>query len=218
VAKEFVNSRPFAGRTDMSEAKLRTPLNRFTVHLCIDMQNVYAPGGPWATPWMPRVLPVVLAMAERFPERTVFTRFITPERPEDMPGVWRSYYQKWKALTRQHVDPLLLELLPELKRLVPPATVIDKDRYSAFAAPGLFHHLQAREAGSLVVTGSETDVCVLASVLAAVDLGFRVVVVTDAICSSSDEGHDALLTVYRNRYSEQIETAAAEKVLSAWAR
>jgi nicotinamidase-related amidase len=202
----------------MNKAKLETTLTPASVHLCIDMQNVYAPGAPWATPWLPRVVPVVLAIAERFPERTVFTRFITPERPEDMPGVWQQYYQKWKHLTRGRIDPILLELLPELKRLVPPATVIDKNRYSAFAAPALIKHLRDRHADILVVTGSETDVCVLASVLGAVDCGFRVIVVTDGICSSSDEGHDALLTVYRCRYSEQIETADVETVLSAWQR
>ena len=43
-----------------------------------------------------------------------------------------------------------------------------------------------------------------------------VVLVTDGICSGSDEGHDCLLTIYRNRYSEQIETADSESVLSAW--
>ncbi len=51
----------------------------------------------------------------------------------------------------------------------------------------------------------------LATVLGAVDLGYRVIVVRDAICSSSDEGHDALLKVYHRRYSEQIETASAEE-------
>ena len=36
--------------------------------------------------------------------------------------------------------------------------------------------------------------CVLATVIGAVDHGYRViVVVTDAVCSSSDEGHDAML-------------------------
>jgi nicotinamidase-related amidase len=182
------------------------------------MQNIYASGAPWATPWMARVVPVVLALAGRFPERTVFTRFMTPDKPEDMSGMWRTYYEKWRNLTPQYVEPRLLELLPELQRLVPPATIIDKNRYSAFAAPNLLHHLRERRADSLVITGSETDVCVLASVLGAVDYGFRVVVVTDAICSSSDEGHDALLTVYRGRYSEQIETAEAETVLSVWER
>jgi nicotinamidase-related amidase len=199
-------------------AKLEATLTPASVHLCIDMQNVYAPGAPWATPWLPRVLPAVLAIAHRFPERTVFTRFITPEKPEDVPGVWQQYYRKWRTLTREHIEPALLDLLPELKALVPPATVINKNRYSAFAGAALPKHLKERRADTLVVTGSETDVCVLASVLGAVDCGFRVVVVTDGICSSSDEGHDALLTVYRRRFSEQIETADVETVLSAWPR
>ena len=56
----------------------------------------------------------------------------------------------------------------------------------------------------------------MATVLGAVDLGYRVIVVRDAICSSSDEGHDALLRVYHGRYSEQIETADAENVLRRW--
>jgi nicotinamidase-related amidase len=68
------------------------------------------------------------------------------------------------------------------------------------------------------LTGSETDVCVLATVLGAVDLGYPVIVVSDAICSSSDEGHDALMKVYHGRYSEQIETLDTEAVLSRWPR
>jgi nicotinamidase-related amidase len=69
---------------------------------------------------------------------------------------------------------------------------------------------------TLIITGSETDVCVLATVLSAVDLGFRVVLVRDAVWSSSDEGHDALLEVCHRRYSEQIETTDAETVLRLW--
>jgi hypothetical protein len=30
-----------------------------TIHLCVDMQNLFAPGGPWATPWMEKTLPSV---------------------------------------------------------------------------------------------------------------------------------------------------------------
>ena len=32
-------------------------------------------------------------IAERFPERTVFTRFITPATPADAIGRWRSHYE-----------------------------------------------------------------------------------------------------------------------------
>ena len=52
---------------------------------------------------------------------------------------------------------------------------------SAFAEPRLIEHLRQREADALIVSGSETDVCVLATVLDAVDIGYRVIVVCDAI-------------------------------------
>jgi len=67
-----------------------------------------------------------------------------------------------------------------------------------------------------VITGAETDICVLATVLGAVDRGYRVVVVTDALCSSSDESHDALMTFYHERLSQQVETADTETLLSSW--
>jgi Isochorismatase family len=50
-------------------------------------------------------------------------------------------------------------------------------------------------------------------VLDAVDIGYRVIVVRDAVCSSSDEGHEVLMRLYHTRYTEQIETADAEAVL-----
>jgi nicotinamidase-related amidase len=200
----------------MAVVLLPVPLTERSVHLCIDMQRLFSADGPWATPWMDRVLPIVATIAERFPERTIFTRFITPRRPEDMPGRWQDYYAKWLETTREHIDPRMLELLPALARLVPPAVVIDKTRYSAFAEPRLLSHLRRRGADALVVTGSETDVCVMATIMSAVDLGFRIILVRDAVCSSSDEGHNALLKVYRRRYSEQIETADAETILSRW--
>ena len=57
------------------------------VHLCVDMQRTFS------TPWMERVLPIVTRIAERFPERTLFTRFITPATPADAIGRWRSHYE-----------------------------------------------------------------------------------------------------------------------------
>ena len=192
------------------------PLTSQTVHLCVDMQRIFSTEGPWPTPWMERVLPTVTRIAERFPERTVFTRFITPETPEQATGMWRHYYERWRQTTREHLDPRLLELMPPLARLAPPAPVFDKPVYSAFAGHRLHDHLQERRADALVVTGSETDVCVLATVLGAVDHGYRVIIVTDAVCSSSDEGHDSLLKLYHERYSQQIETADSETILSRW--
>ena len=86
--------------------------------------------------------------------------------------------------------------MPPLAALCPTAIDIDKTRYSAFAELTLLAHLREREAGALIVSGSETDVCVLATVLDAVDLGYRVILVRDAVCSSSDEGYDMLMRLY----------------------
>jgi hypothetical protein len=40
------------------------PITR-AVHLCIDMQNILASGGLWATPWMDRVLPQIVSLVEQ---------------------------------------------------------------------------------------------------------------------------------------------------------
>lgn len=185
-------------------------------HLCIDMQNIFARGGVWETPWMERVLPIISGICARYPERTVFTRFITPQRPDDRRGQWRAYFAKWQRATRGNLAPGALDIVPELARYSPPALVVDKPAYSAFFGSRLGHLLVERHVGTVVVSGAETDVCVLSTVLAAVDLGFRVVIVQDALCSSSDTGHDALMTMYRTRFNQQIDLVSAEELFEMW--
>ncbi len=124
-----------------------------------------------------------------FPGADSLHAFITPKKPQDMPGMWQRYYARWRLTTRELLDPKMLDLLSPLATLSPPATVINKTRYSAFSEPHLYRHLLKREADGLIVTGSETDVCVLATVKRAVDLSYRVILVRDAVCSSSDRGH-----------------------------
>jgi nicotinamidase-related amidase len=42
------------------------------VHLSIDMQNIFAPGGLWETPWMERALPSIEDITARHTTRTLF--------------------------------------------------------------------------------------------------------------------------------------------------
>lgn len=186
------------------------------VHLCVDMQLIFAKGGIWETPWMERVLPAIIGITALCPERTVFTRFITPESPEQAPGQWWPYFQRWKIATRQVLGASQLELVPELARYVPPATIIDKPTYSAFFRSPLAGFLRDRRVQTVIVSGAETDVCVLSTVLDAVNIGFRVVLVEDALCSSSDTGHDALMTMYRTRFAQQIELIEAKHLADVW--
>lgn len=192
------------------------PLNEHTLHLCVDMQNMFAEETPWHTPWMKRVLPVVAALVERHPDRTIFTRFIPPDDASEMSGGWRRYFERWREMTRGAIDPKLLDLVDPLGRFVPPAKILDKPFYSPFHRTRLAETLHERKCDALIISGAETDMCVLAAVLDAVDLGLRVVLPVDALCSSSDESHEALLSLYRNRFSQQVETASAEAILASW--
>jgi nicotinamidase-related amidase len=155
-------------------------------------------------------------MTERHADRTVFTRFIPARSPGRGPGTWKRYYERWASMTLEAVPPELVQLVPELARFVPPATVVDKRVYSPWLSTDLHARLLRSRVDTLVVTGAETDVCVLATVLGAVDLGYRVIVATDALCSSSDATHDALMTLYHQRFGQQIETAATDEVLETW--
>lgn len=165
---------------------------------------------------MKRVLPKVRQIAEAHPAQTIFTRFIPPAAPNEMPGMWQTFYERWREITE--LDPSMLDLVPPLQKNAPPALVLDKRFLSPFQSTRLAAELERRRADTLVITGAETDMCVLAAVLDAVDLGYRVILPEDAICSSSDEMHDALLKLYRKRFSIQIETATTAEVLALWQR
>ena len=192
------------------------PIGPRCVHVCVDMQRMFGEGTEWALPWMERVLPNIVEICEAHAARTVFTRFIPARRPGNGHGTWRRYYERWASMTIERVGADMIELAPELSRFVPPAETVDKPVYSPWLGADLRAHLQARNADTLVVTGGETDVCVLSTVLGAVDFGYRTIIAQDALCSSSDEQHDALLDLYGNRYGQHIETATTEEILERW--
>lgn len=192
------------------------PLGAGCFHVCVDMQRMFAEPTEWHAPWMARVRPAVHRIAQHGPQRTIFTRFIPARRPADAAGTWRRYYERWASMTLERLAPGMVDLVPELASLVPPAEVVDKTVYSPWGS--LDARLRARGADTILVTGGETDVCVAATVLGGVDRGYRVVLVRDGLCSSSDAAHDAAMCVYETRFGQQVEIAAAETVLATWTR
>lgn len=185
-------------------------------HLCVDMQRMFAEDTPWNIPWMARVREPVAALAAARAEQTIFTRFVTPQTPEQAVRSWQDYYRKWPMMTRSQLGNEMVDLVPELRALVPPASVFDKPCYSAWIDGRLHMALQQQGITTLVISGGETDVCVLATVLGAVDLGYYIVLLKDAICSTSDETHDASLSLYASRFSSQLRLASTEEILSQW--
>ena len=193
--------------------ELELQANR-TAIVVVDMQRVFQEATPWRVPGFDDILPAVERLATWDQARTLFTRFWTPAVPEDARGWWRQYYRRWPEVTLKRLPPDRFELVEPLRRLAP-AAVVDKDTFSAFAAPGFAMALGRLGADTLVLAGVETDVCVLATALDAVDLGYRAVVVRDATASAAPEAHTAMVKTVYPRYEPQIQVATTEEVLTA---
>jgi nicotinamidase-related amidase len=191
------------------------PLGQSWVHLCVDMQRMFAEPTPWQTPWMELVLPQVVHLVELSPERTIFTRFVPARAAEQAHGNWQRYYRRWPEMTLERMDNGLVDLVSELARFVPPGRVFDKSVYSPWADGRLDAMLRGLGVDTVIISGAETEVCVLAAVIGAMDLGYRVIIVTDAICSSADETHDAAIELYQSRFGMQVETTIVAELIAA---
>ena len=187
-----------------------------TLHLCIDMQLMFALETKWASEEIWRALPSVLTVCERYASKTVFTRFICPRDLGETTGQWTRFYADAEGMLSNNLHPSMMELLPELMKFVPPARIVDRRVFSALASPDLRALLTQEFTDALVITWFETDVCVLATVLSAIDLGFRVILVKDALASSNEAGEKAALHQVFSRFDQQIEVISTEELFRNW--
>ena len=167
-------------------------------------------------PWLPRVLPNVVSVTAAHPERTIFTRFIPAQKPGQGAGMWQRYYERWGSMTIDELGPEMIGLVQDLAQFVPPARIFDKHVYSPWTGSDLHEQLRGAHVDTIIITGGETDVCVLATVIGAVDWGYRVILVTDALCSSADETHDSMMNIYMSRFGQQVECVTTETLLGIW--
>lgn len=184
-----------------------------SAHLCVDVQNIFGWDTEWKVIWLARTLPNICRVAEAYADRTIFTRFIPVEQPGEGQGTWKTYYLRWPQMTRQNLMPGCLDIIPELAALAPHAEIINKPVYGPWLCTDLHQRLQDKHIDTLIITGLETEICILATVSGAVDLGYRVILISDAVCSSEDSTHDNILKVYRQRYHAQIEIMTTEDLL-----
>jgi nicotinamidase-related amidase len=201
----------------MSENGLKFgPLGPDTVHVCVDMQRLFGEETQWHTRDLASILEKTARVIAHAPARTVFTRFRTPMTAGEAPGQWRAYYERWNEVLASRLPEAMFGVMPDLAGFVPPAIEIDKTTYNAFEAPAFREALDRLSAGALVFTGVETDVCVLATLLAAVDRGYRCVVVSDAVASGNAAGHRAALEMVITRFDMQVEIVDTDGLLAQW--
>jgi nicotinamidase-related amidase len=192
------------------------PFDDGTLLIVVDMQRLFESGTIWQVPRLPGLVPLIARLIERRPARTILTRFMTPASADAAAGSWRRYYRRWSSVTLAEMDPALLELVPALAAFAPPGEICDKTTYSAFESESFRDQLRRRRAKTLIFCGIETDVCVLASVLGAIDHGYHVVLAKDAMASSSDAAHQAVGDQRGARPDPQKQQQSVATIQSRW--
>jgi nicotinamidase-related amidase len=114
------------------------------------------------------------------------------------------------------MDPGLLEVIEELRPWA--HRLADKAGYSALANLEFRRVVNSGTDRCLILSGVETDVCVLATAMEAMDLGLRVILAVDAVTSSSATCHDLALRIVHERFDEQVEIATVDEIIAAWRR
>ena len=187
-----------------------------TVHVAVDMQRLFAEDTGWQVPGFAGILSNVRRLAGHRPERTLYPCFITPPSASAARGVWQSFYRRWPQVTDGRLPPDRLELVAELAGLAPASARIVKEGFSSYSGPGFAPALDRLSAGTMVISGVETDICVLGTALDAIDRGLRVVIAVDAVTSSSLPAHGATLQHILPRHEPMIVLATTEAILAAW--
>lgn len=141
--------------------------------LVIDMQNVYLPGQPWACETASRTKKNILKLLENHPkEQVIFTRYIAAEHPV---GTWKTYNEMNKKINE---DPWMNELMDGIKEAAKEYPVYDKSTYSSFQITAI--RQAAQKADRIILTGVVSECCVLSTFFEGIDLGYKLLWLTDA--------------------------------------
>jgi len=104
-----------------------------------------------------------------------------------------------------------------LNDIRPEDAQITKRRYSAFiqGSSDIERHLRDRGVDTLLVTGTATNVCCESTARDAMMLNFKVVMVSDAMATHSDDEHNATLSAL---YGQFTDVQTTDEVVEALAR
>lgn len=105
-----------------------------------------------------------------------------------------------------------LQLMPEVYDAARDLVVTGKKRYDCFAATDLDHVLRSRRVDTLLLTGVNTNSCVLATAVAANTRDYVPVVVEECVDTMDKAAHEAALLVIRQAFGW---TATVKEVLAA---
>ena len=116
-------------------------------------------------------------------------------------GIW--YHKQKKGMETLKAGTAAVELDPRLGRR-PDEAVILKKYASSFFGTDLLSRLNSRRVDTLLVTGCTTSGCVRATTVDAVQLGFRPMVIEEAVADRAEAAHRQSLFDLRQKYADIV--------------
>jgi nicotinamidase-related amidase len=103
---------------------------------------------------------------------------------------------EFPAVLTSHYPKGLGNLIPEITQFAPGSEPIEKTSFGCFGEPDFLRRLKQRapQASSLLVAGIECHICVMQTVLGALEAGYLVHVAADATSSRTQENWQIGLT------------------------
>ncbi len=176
--------------------------------IVIDMQNVYKEGEAWgccntkaASEAIRRLLDADVCGA------AVFTRFDAPRDPR---GSWKAYNEGNAEI---NADKWANEMMEEFEPFLKDYPVFRKSTYSSFEIPELC--AMAEKADHVVLTGVVAECCVLATALSAIDKGYPVIYLWDAVSGLSPETEKEARNIVSYLSPLQTEVMTVEEYLKS---
>ena len=199
-----------------------------TALVVVDMQRGFLdPGEAMEVPAAREIVPVIQHLLSVFRARrlpVVFTEFVYsesvpvligrlhPEHRPAPPGAPRGFGLPSSSCLEGTSSA---ETVPDLAPR-PDEIVVRKRGYDAFAGTLLDRALRARNVTSLVVTGTMTDICVLATVTAALHREYRVTLVEDGVATLWPEIQRATLDIIGRAYGRIATSKEVADEISRW--
>ena len=199
-----------------------------TALVVVDMQRGFLdPGEAMEVPAAREIVPVIQHLLSVFRARrlpVVFTEFVYsesvpvligrlhPEHRPAPPGAPRGFGLPSSSCLEGTSSA---ETVPDLAPR-PDEIVVRKRGYDAFAGTILDRALRARNVTSLVVTGTMTDICVLATVTAALHREYRVTLVEDGVATLWPEIQRATLDIIGRAYGRIATSKEVADDISRW--
>lgn len=186
----------------------------------VDMQNDFVRvGAPLEVPDARATIPHIAKLIEAFRERRrpiVYTRFIAREDP-NLLRLWSPQNGPetrccWRGHARSYPDAAgPLDCIDVIGELAPRADdlIIDKYGYGAFHGTDLDARLRGLGVGSLLVTGTVTQICVEETARQAFHHDYRTTMIADGVSSFAPDLHAATLKNFAMKFGWVADTETA---------